>query len=250
MGAFDDFLGGSQTQPSQAPGGSFDDYLKSEPGDTMRGLTRSVVQIPEFAYGAGALAAMSAEKLFGEGGLSTAAKDYFAEKYTAKAAENQKYAPSVEFTDAWENLKAGDLGSMADWLQDTAGYVVGQGLQTLVTGGIGALGGKAVLAGATEKMLGSYVANQAAKIAEASVVKEGMTEAARQAAVKAALPEATNLAASRTAQAIGAGVVLSGQNLGMEAGDIYGGLTEEAAKTGKEITGDDLLRAWAMAAVI
>lgn len=218
-------------------------------GDTSKGFKRAFAQLPELAYGAGALASMSAENLFGEGGLSTAAKNYFGEKFAAKQAENQQYAPSVEFTDAWENLKSGDLGSMVDWLQDSAGYVAGQAIQTAVTGGIGAVVGKAGLSAATQKMLGGVVAKQAAKIAEETVSKQGLTAAAAELAIKSVLPEATKIAAQRTAQAIGAGIALQAQNLGMEAGDIYGGLIEESEKTGKPITGDDLLRAWGAAAV-
>ena len=129
---------------SPPSGGNFFDQFDagikpSDTGDIAKGFKRSFAQVPEFFYGAGALAAMSAENLFGEGGISTAAKDYFSGMFAAKQAENQKYAPSVEFTDAWDNLKNGDVGGMVDWLQDTAGYVVGQGLQTLATGGVGAI---------------------------------------------------------------------------------------------------------------
>lgn len=223
--------------PTQT-GNFFDQFDKPESeqqGDTAKGFKRAFAQIPELAYGAASLASMSAEHLFGEGGLSTAAKDYFGQKFAEKQQANQQYAPTVEFTDAWENLKSGDLGSMVDWLQDSAGYVAGQAIQTAVTGGIGAVVGKAGLSAATQKMLGGVVAKQAAKIAEES-------------AGKIAMAEATKMAAQRTAQVLGAGIALQAQNLGMEAGDIYGGLTEESAKTGKPITGDDLLRAWGAAA--
>ena len=223
----------------------FDAAPPSSDGDLSRGWKRAFAQVPELAYGTGALAAMSAEKMFGEGGISTAVKDYFSEKFSAKQAVNQQYVPSVDFTDAWDSLQGGNLGAMADWLQDSAGYVAGQALQTAVTGGVGAVVGKAAIT----KLLGGAVANQAARLAEDMVVKQGVTAAAKDAAIKAALPEATKLAAQRTAQAIGAGVALGAQNVGMEAGDIYGGLIEQAKQTGQDITGDDLLRAWGAAAV-
>src|SRR3990167_752617 len=216
----------------------------AESGDTARGFKRSFAQVPEFAYGAAALTAMTAENLLGEGGISTAAKNYFAEKFTAKRAENQQYAPSTEFTDAWAKLKAGDVGPMVDWLQDTAGYVVGQAGQTIALGGVGAVVGKAALTGATEKLLGGIVAKQAAKIAEETAVKQGLGEAA----IAGLLPQATKIAAENTAKALGAGLALTVQNTGMEAGDIYGGLTEECAPTRKPISGEDLVRAWASGA--
>lgn len=62
------------------------------------------------------------------------------------------------------------------------------------------------------------------------------------------MPEAAKIAAGRVAAGIGAGVTLNAQNLGMEAGDIYGGLLEESKRTGKAITSDDLARAWGWAA--
>jgi len=129
----------------------------NDQGDVSRGFTRAFAQVPELAYGTGALAAMSAEKLFGEGGLSTAAKSYFGSKYAEKHAANEQYAPTVEFTDAWDAIGT-NPGKMADWIQDSAGYVVGQGLQTLATGGIGALAGKMTL--------GSLVAGSAARAAD------------------------------------------------------------------------------------
>lgn len=213
-----------------------------EMGDTARGFKRAFAQVPELAYGTAALGAMSAEKIFGEGGLSTAAKDYFSEKYQAKQAENQKYAPTVEFTDAWDNIGS-EPGKMVDWLQDSAGYVIGQGLQTVITGGIGALAGRMTL--------GTIVAGSAARAADrmvlAEVEKRGLKGLAATQLAEELLPEATKTAARNLTSALGAGVVLTGQNLGMEAGDIYGGLTEEAKKTGKEITGADLVRAWGSA---
>lgn len=237
-------------QKSAQPPSFAEEYDKAnpQPGDTVTGFKRAFAQVPELAYGAGALTAMSAEHLFGGGGLSTAAKDYFIGKYSETKAGNEKYAPTVEFTDAWSKLKSGDIGSMADWLQDSAGYVVGQGLQTIATAGVGAIAGKAALSVATQKMLSGVVAKQAAKIAEEQAVKKGLTEAAKDAAIVGMMPEATKLAAKRIAEAVGAGVALGGQNLGMEAGDIFGGLTEQAEKTGKAITGEDLLRAWGAAA--
>lgn len=214
----------------------------NDQGDVSRGFTRAFAQVPELAYGTGALAAMSAEKLFGEGGLSTAAKNYFGSKYAEKHAANEQYAPTVEFTDAWDSIGT-DPGKMADWIQDSAGYVVGQGLQTIATGGIGALAGKMTL--------GSLVAGSAAKAADklvaAEVAKRGLTGEAAEAAAAAMLPSATAQAARNLSTALGSGVVLTGQNLGMEAGDIYGGLLEESKKTGKPITGSDLIRAWGAA---
>ena len=238
---------------STNPYDRFDEGAKPAEGDFGQGLKRSFAQVPELAYGAAALTAVTAENLLGAGGFSTAAKDYFAQKYNAKKTENQQYAPAVEFTDAWANLKSGNLGSMVDWLQDSAGYVIGQAGMTVATGGVGSMIGKKLLqegletgvkAGA-ETFLGGVVAKQAAKIAEETAVKQGLGEAA----VAGLMPGATKLAAERVAQALGAGVALSAQNLGMEAGDIYGGLVEESDKSGKPITGEDLVRAWGAAAV-
>lgn len=214
----------------------------NDQGDVSRGFTRAFAQVPELAYGTGALAAMSAEKLFGEGGLSTSARKFFADKYAKSHAENQQYAPTVEWTDAWDSLGT-NPSKMADWIQDSTGYVVGQALQTLATGGIGAIAGKMTL--------GSLVAGSAAKAADAMVAKEvaklGLTGAAAETATAAMLPAATATAARNLSTALGSGVVLTGQNLGMEAGDIYGGLLEESKKTGKEVTGSDLVRAWTAA---
>jgi len=209
--------------------GAADDY-----SDTAKGFTRAFAQVPELAYGVGALASMTAEKMFGEGGLSTDAKNYFTQKFQQKQAENIQYAPKVEFTGAFESAKEGNYGPLADWLQDSAGYVVGQGLQTIATGGLGAIAGQTFGRAATERLLGGMVA----KSAEKMVAKSGG---------RLTMEEATKAASKRLASAVGAGVALNAHNLGMEAGDIYGGLTQQAEKDGREIDSDDLWRAWGAA---
>jgi hypothetical protein len=238
-GLFDDVLGSAPA--SQSGSGLFDDVLTKPPtdtqGDTSRGFTRAFAQVPELAYGTGALIGLTGEKLFGEGGISTATKDYFANKFVAKQAENQQYAPTVEFTDAWDNLQQGNLAPLADWLQDSAGYVVGQGIQTVATGGLGSIVGKTVLKSATETAMAGAVAKAA----------DTMVRSAAEKGITLSVETATQAAAKNLASAIGAGVTLFAQNLGMEAGDIYGGLTEEAHKNNREITGDDLTRAWGAA---
>ena len=219
-----------------------------ERGDFSRGFGRAWAQLPELGYGTAAMAANSAEALFGEGGISTAAKNYFTGKFLERQEANKEYAPSVEWTDAWDRLNQGELGPVMDWLQDTAGYVVGQGIQTVGTGLIGGLVGKTALRAGTEKLLGGMVARQADKLVAEAIAEKGLQGAAAEAAKAQLMPEAAKIAAGRVAAGIGAGVTLNAQNLGMEAGDIYGGLLEESKRTGKAISGDDLARAWGWAA--
>lgn len=215
---------------------------QTERGDTNQGLQRSWAQLPELAYGAGAMLAHTAESVFGEGGISTSAKDYFIEKFTEKQQANQQYAPKYQFTDALDAVDKGDYGPMADWLQDSVGYFGGQLALMVATGGVGAAVGKVALNSSIEKILAGTVARNADKLVAEHVAAKGLTGEAATFASKQMMPEAVKTAAGRTAQNFGAGIALTAQNLGMEAGDIYGSMRDEAAKTGNEITGADLFR--------
>ncbi len=219
---------------------------KSGRGDFMRRFMGSFTEMQGLAGGAAAGLGLVGESLFGEGGASTALKTAGTDYYTAKMAEVER-----EAYDDWNVAAAaaqdGDLGPLVDWLQGAAGYAAGQGLQLLATGGMGALGGKLALSGAARVALGGTVRKTAGKIAEQQVAREiaqGATESVAKVAAAKALAAGAfdSMAARQVASGIGAGIATMGANVGMEGGDIFGTMIEEAQRTGRQITDEDVLR--------
>jgi hypothetical protein len=118
---------------------------QSYDGDTMRGIKVALGQTGPLAKGVVGLIGATAEKAFGEGGISTAVKNWGLHGYQEGM---QKLAPiqkeNDELTTAWGKAKTGDLGALIDWAQYGFGYALGQGGEALATSLLGGLAGGAL----------------------------------------------------------------------------------------------------------
>ncbi|WP_395701228.1 PLxRFG domain-containing protein [Aquabacterium sp.] len=179
------------------------------------GLKRSFAELPEvgsgvLAYGADAMGATGTrDKLLG----------YAQRKQEDIAA---KY-PAASFSEMLEGKV-----SPADFLADATGYVAGQLVQSLATGGLTALGFKTLAKGA---------AMQAAKTATERAVAAGLAhEAAKQVGLDAA--ETVLTRALRSGAITGAGA----HNVGQELGSIFLDAEDEARQQGRELDAGDRMR--------
>lgn len=203
---------------------------KPDQGDLMRGVKESFQQLPQLGYGLIAGVGAAAESAFGEGGIATGIKKAGVkgyEEWGAKIAKDAK--PSDSWDYSYDQAKQGNFGALVDWLQHGIGYVGGQALQTLATGGIGAVGGKFVAGTAAKQIAEGMVAKEAANIAS--------TEAAKTLTTEAIAKLATANVASKFAT-LGQSVALGANAVGMEGGEVFGGLVSEnkdRALTGSEI---------------
>jgi len=203
----------------------------SESGDFMRGATTAAKQLPQLGYGLIGAAGAVAESALGEGGVSSAVKEFGVRKYQEAGADIQKDAKETDsLTYSWERAKQGDYGAMVDWLQYGLGYGGVQALEALASGGIGAVLGKATLKGTAEHLAAGMVAKEAARIGAAQEGKALAADVVQRMAV-------ANVAAN-----IGAKVGIGAQAFGMEGGEIMGGLAEQSAKRGSPLTGDEIAK--------
>ena len=133
-------------------------------------------------------------------------------------------------TDAWDGKV-----SWGDFLANAAGYVAGQALQSIATGGMGAIGAR---------MLAKQGAKEAMEAAAAKAIAAGASKEAAEAASVKALAEYGGKAATRGAVA-GAGA----QNFGMELGSIYPDAVEQAEKDGRTLDAGDKFKVFAAASL-
>lgn len=197
QGIFYHRLGDAPAQAEQAK-------PAKEQGDFSRGFEKAMIQVPQTLGGAAAYAG----DVMGAEGL----KQYGLGVYQKNS---EKIDAISKDSDSLSNVLESDA-SGADWLQNTAGYVTGQALQAIVTGGVG-----------------GFIGSQLAKRGIANVVARGANSvAAKQVAAKVAAKGAT----------IGAGTALFGSNLTQEAGSIYPEALDHAAGEGRELDGGDLAR--------
>lgn len=172
----------------------------SDQGDMSRGFEKAMRQIPQTAGGAAALVG----DLVGSDGL----KDYGLGVYKKQEEAIQKITkPSDSFSSVLEGE-----GSPIDFLQSGIGYVGGQALTALATGGAGGF-------------IGAQLAKQGAKQAIARGVAE---QVAAQSVKRGAL--------------IGAGTAAFGSNLVQEAGSIYPEALQQAETEGRTLDGMDKAR--------
>lgn len=154
-------------------------------------------------------------------------KEYGLDLYRRKSEE---IAALQRDTDSFmRNWEQGDIGDWAEFLKYGAGYVAGQAVQTVATGGLGALGGRAALAKAVvpfvEKKIGEKVAAGVARdVAEKEVARE-------------------------FAAKLGGWAAWSGFNFTQELGEIYPDMAEQVQADGREIDTEDRLRAIGAAAL-
>jgi len=175
-----------------------------EQGNFSRGFEKAMLQVPQTLGGTLALAGDVA----GIEGL----KEYGLGVYQNNSDKIQVITKDA---DSLSNVLDGDA-SAGDWLANNSGYVAGQALQAVATGG-----------------LGGFIGSQLAKRGIAGVVARGAESlAARQVAQKVA---------SRGAKA-GAATALFGSNLSQEAGSIYPEALHVAKAEGRELDGQDKAR--------
>lgn len=208
-------------------------HMGYNPSDLGRGLKESFQQLPQLAWGAAAGVGAAGEAAFGEGGLMSGLKKAGIKGYTEWSDKiESKSRESDSFNYSWDQAKEGNFGALVDWVQHGLGYVTGQGIQALATAGIGAIGGKMVLSEAAKTVAKGMVQKEAAVIAG--------TEAGKQLGKDELIKMATTNVASKIGQTVG----LGGMAVGQEGGEIFGDLTAQADNDGRQLTGDDLAKAF------
>lgn len=202
---------------------------EKDQGDFVRGGVTAFKQIPQTIRGLEAGAGAIGEKIAGEGGLFTALKEHGLKGYQEHAADIAKDSKSSDsVTDAYKMAKAGDAGALVDWLQYALGYGGGQALQMLATAGVGYAGGKMALQPAARTLAEKMIAKESARLAATGMAGEQLAKQA----------------VSNVAAKIGQTAALAGTAVGMEGGEIYGGLVEKAAQEGRSLTGGELAKAF------
>jgi proteasome lid subunit RPN8/RPN11 len=175
-------------QPTEKP--------KSDQGNFSRGFETAMRQIPQTIGGT--------IGLIGDVTGSAGVKDFGMGIYDAQSQKIQNIRAD---SDSFSNVLEGK-GEFGDFVKYGAGYVGGQALSTIATGGLGALVGR-------------------------EVVKRGMSSVISDQAKKQALARAG---------AISGGVAIGGQNLVQSAGSIYPEALEQATKEGRQLDGGDFAR--------
>lgn len=209
-----------------------DDEPEDERGDFGRGFKTTLKQVPQLGHGLTAGIGAMGETALGKGGISTWLKNRGLRGYQDWSEEIQKDSKQTDSASySWKKAtEEGDIGALADWFWYGAGYTIGQGLQIAATGGLGGAAMKIAGKAATKKLASSMVKKEIAKLSAEKSLKGVAKEELEKHAVK------------RVAQKIGENTAMAGTAFGMEGGEIFGGITEEAAKTGEDASGWDLAR--------
>lgn len=205
---------------------------EKDQGDFWRGGATAFKQIPQLLGGVEAGAGAVGEKVFGTGGLFTALKEHGLKNY--REAEQEIAAeskPSDSVTESYKMARAGNPGALVDWLQHTLGYAGGQAVQMLATAGLGYVGGKLALKSVAETAAGRLIAKESARIA------------ATEQGAKLTAEAVTKQAVSNVAGKIGQLGALGSTAVGMEGGEIFGGLVDKATQEGRSLTGEELAKA-------
>ncbi|MBK9497416.1 MAG: glucosaminidase domain-containing protein [Xanthomonadales bacterium] len=206
------------------------------------GLKRGFVQSQALT---GGLAAFAGDAV-GSGGL----KQWGLDLYKRKMDESAKYSQNASFMDMWEGKR--DTGTVP-WAIDSLTYLGYQVFEGLVTGGVGALAGKAIGKAAIQSTLKGLVTSEVGNLSEkflAEQVAKGLTKDAAQAAmtdtVKSQIgKQAAENAAGKMANAAQATAMFA-NNFRQEAGSIYG----EAAEAGKTDNRLGEIFAWSIGAAL
>ena len=198
------------------------------------GISTAFKQIPQLAYGLGAIGAAGIESMAGEGGIATALKQGAVDKYLDWSKKIQAdSSENYEWDTAYGKAKEGDIGALVDFLGYGIGYGLGQGAQILASAGVGGAVAKTVGREAVEKMASGMVAKEAAELA--------VKNAALPAAQRVAAAEINKLAVANVATKIGQNAAIGASAFGMEGGEIGGDLVAE--NRDRELTGSELVRA-------
>ena len=264
--SWDEFVSQSSSPPGPV---SWDEFMAIPPdeiGPTMRGLKIGGGQFIPTLKGAVGLIGATAEKVLGEGGVSTAVKNW---GLTGFQQGMEKLQPlqheNDDVTVAFGKAQEGDVGALVDFVKYAFGYGAAQVLQTAAMGVAGAVVGGLASGGAgavptaaasmvektaAQGIIKGLVEKEIAKRVEVAVAAEVATNPAITEAQKAAIrATVTPLATKSLARDIGAVTSLSVMNLAQEAGQIYPAGVEQAQKEGRELTGSDIARMWGAATV-
>lgn len=190
------------------------DVAPAEPENTDGNFVRNFKKtLPQLREAVGGSIGMVGDAVGSQG-----MRDYGLGIYEKAKAEDEKLTRD---SDSFSNVLEGKAGA-GEFLSGAAGYVAGQALTTVATGGVGG-------------MIGAQLAKRGIK----EVVERGAESAiAKQVAEKVAKKGAM----------VGAAGAVGAQNLGMEAGAIYPEALDEAKKHGTlasdgGLQGGDLARA-------
>ena len=175
-----------------------------EDGNFVRNFKKSFAEVPQAVGGL----IQTAGDLIGADGV----RDYGRELYESSSKNVERLSRE---SDSLTSVLKGDA-NFGDWIAGAGGYVVGQALQAVATGGLGALAGRAF-------------ARQGIKWATEQV---GEAEAKRL------------LALGATRGAVG---LVGASNVGQEVGSVYPEMLEEVRKQGREPDGADKARALLLA---
>lgn len=192
-------------------------------GEFYKGFSRSFAEVPGLIAGMGAYAA----DVFGADNARDTMLQFAKDRQ--QQVEQQYGSDAASFS----NVLSGDVSGW-DFLKNSSGYVVGQALQSILTGGVGAAAVKGMAKGGIVAAGEKFAADQLAKGATA--------EAAKQATENFLKAEATKAGFKGFTLASGA------QNLNMEIGSIYPDAVEQAQKEGRTLDGGDLFRVGAAGA--
>lgn len=263
----------------QLDAGPWDDYAKpttasrpligqrpatDETGDFMRGFKRTLPEAKQLI--GGTMAAIG--DVTGWDGL----RDKGVEIYKNQEAALQPLTKDTDSaSNAWEQVKQGNIGAGIDFLQNAAGYTAGQALESLASTAAGAaiggaatpeLAGVGAIPGAVGGFLARGVIKREAKHQAEKIIAEQVAKGVAKADAKKVAADyvATNTARPLIEQqvakqytdaqlrkmggrAIGAAAGAQGMNTVMELGSVYPEALQKAQDEGRELTPEEKLRA-------
>ena len=205
----------------------------SEQGDFSRGLSVSGKQLKQTAYGAAALVGDTL-------GIDSV-RDFGLKGY--KKAEEEVQAVSKE-TDSFTSALDKGVGGIADWLQYSSGYLLGQvgqmGAASLAGAAVGTLAAPG--AGTATGAIVGAVEKQAAQTGIKKLVGEMIDKRAQQFVKEGLAKDVAAEAATRSVyRTIGATTANTFLNATQELGSIYGEAVQEALAKGEDYS---LGRVW------
>ena len=107
---------------------------RPETGDFMRGLKRTLPELKQLVGGT----MLAVGDKTGWDGLRDKGLDIYKGQ---EAILSPLQKPTDSATEAWKQVKQGNLGAGVDFLQNAAGYTAGQALESLTAAGVGAVVG-------------------------------------------------------------------------------------------------------------
>jgi C-terminal domain on Strawberry notch homologue/ddrB-like ParB superfamily domain len=195
-----------------------------------------------------ALGGATAERFFGQGGVSTDVKNWGYNGYKeGMAGAEALHQDNDEVTTAWAKAKDGDVGAMVDWMTYGLGYLGGQLTETVAMSIIGGITGSAAEPGlGTLAGVGTgAVAKGMLREAAGKLVGKMIAKEIEETAVKTGVKISSEQAIKQIAKGAGSTALIGANAFTQELGTIYPTLVDEKKKSGQEITGTDLARVWA-----